>query len=222
MMRILIAILVINIALKAQDLSGRVVLKGAKPSPEVVKVTQDRSICGIEKVLNFVEIGKDNGIKNVVVWLDVKDAQKPKPSSSVLDQIKCQFKPFITLLPVGSELIIRNSDKTLHNAHGFWLTGSKGTAFNVASPIPGLEVKQKLKRAGTIRVKCDAGHTWMEAYIVVCPHKYYTLTKDDGSFSFSGVQPGEYKLHVWHPKLGEKIQKVKVPGKVEIVFETKK
>jgi len=41
-------------------------------------------------------------------------------------------------------------------------------------------------------------------------HPYYAKTDSAGSFSLKDVPPGEYTVKVWHEKLGEKTEKVKV------------
>jgi hypothetical protein len=54
----------------------------------------------------------------------------------------------------------------------------------------------------------------MSGVIVVMDHPYYAASDEKGAFRLADVPPGEYSLKVWHEKLGEKTQKVKVePGK---------
>ena len=57
----------------------------------------------------------------------------------------------------------------------------------------GQRIPVELKRAGTVRVDCDA-HGWMEGWIYVVDNPYYAVTGADGKFTISDVPPGEYKL----------------------------
>ena len=63
-----------------------------------------------------------------------------------------------------------------------------------------------------MKVGCDAGHTWMTAYIAVFEHPYFAVTAADGSFRIGDIPGGTYKLVFWHEKLGRKVKKVTVTG----------
>ncbi len=64
--------------------------------------------------------------------------------------------------------------------------------------------------------KCDAGHTWMSAYIWVSKHPYYAVTDKSGKFEIADVPPGTYKLKAWHEALGTVEQTVTVAPKKEV------
>jgi hypothetical protein len=74
----------------------------------------------------------------------------------------------------------------------------------------GMEVNQKLDRAGTIKFRCDAGHTWMSAYVVVTDQPFSAVTDADGNFTIENVPPGDYELEVWHEWLGSRREPVTV------------
>jgi hypothetical protein len=115
----------------------------------------------------------------------------------------------VAVVPVGSTLTIRSSDNVLHNVHAFL---GKDTLFNLALPIPGMEIPQTMKKPGVVSIKCDAGHTWMSAYVHVVEHPYYAVTDASGKFDLKDVPPGTYTLAVWHEKYGAMEQKVTVAG----------
>jgi hypothetical protein len=52
-----------------------------------------------------------------------------------------------------------------------------------------------------VRIECDL-HSWMTAWVVVAAHPFYAVTGADGSFAFDNLPPGQYKLQIWHERLG--------------------
>lgn len=187
------------------SLKGRVVFEGTLPVTERVEVKSDTPVCGTHKEAPKIVLGKDQGVASAVVRvLGVEGAVQP--GKGTLDQIGCEFVPHVQVLPVGSTLVITSSDAVLHNAHGFYEDGT--TAFNIAVPIAGMEINKKLDKPGVIRLRCDAGHTWMSAYIVVIENSYYAMTGADGNFSIEGLPPGRYEVEVWQEWLGKRRQAV--------------
>ena len=188
-------------------LKGRVVFEGTPPAVEAVEVQSDIPTCGSHKEIKKIILGKEQGVANAVVKV-IGTVGTLEPKKGNLDQVNCEFVPHVQALPVGSTLVITSSDPVLHNSHGFLEDGS--TAFNIAVPIAGMEVSKKLDHAGVIKLRCDAGHTWMSAYIVVTDQPYYALTDSDGDFTIEGVPPGNYQIEVWQEWLGKQSQPVTV------------
>ena len=54
----------------------------------------------------------------------------------------------------------------------------------------------------------DVLHTWMSAAIVVTTTPYFAVSDVKGEFYLDNVLPGEYRLDVWHEKLGGKSARV--------------
>ena len=52
-----------------------------------------------------------------------------------------------------------------------------------------------------VRINCDL-HSWMVGWVVVAAHPFYAVTGADGQFSFNNLPPGQYKLQIWHERLG--------------------
>ncbi len=192
----------------AADLSGKAVFKGKPPAPKALASEKDASVCGkSHQEFPVAEVGAGGGLRDVVV--QVVGVRDTRPAGSVtLDQKKCVFVPGVQVLPKGWTLQVTSSDPILHNTHAFWEDGT--TAFNLAVPIQGMVLKWKADRAGYLKVRCDAGHTWMGAAIVVTDTPYSVVTKEDGSFTLAGVPPGAYTVEAWHPLLGKSEQKVAV------------
>ncbi|HET6372741.1 MAG TPA: carboxypeptidase regulatory-like domain-containing protein [Candidatus Polarisedimenticolia bacterium] len=185
------------------SVSGKVTFAGTPPSPEKVEVSKDTSVCGTTKVLEGVEVGPGGGLANTVVWIDgiTKGKDWGSVAPAVVDQKECHYVPYVQIMRVGDSIDVVNSDSVLHNIHAYH--NETETLFNIAQPIKGQKTPKKIEKPGPVHFKCDV-HSWMSAWAFVASHPYVALTNADGSFSFTEVPAGAYKIKVWHPKLGEK------------------
>jgi plastocyanin len=183
---------------------GSVRLEGEIPGKHQLVVSKDAKFCGVNKSLPRLRIGKAKGVQDAIVWLEGVSEGKRSTSGNKqlsLDQFKCEYKPHVLLLPYGSSLDIVNSDPILHNVHTYDGSEAGKTLFNIAQPIKGQRttVKQtQFKKPGLYSATCDAGHPWMNAYIMVTEHPYYALTDVNGNFVLENVPPGTYTLKMWH------------------------
>lgn len=178
---------------------GKVVFRGTLPAVEKVQVKSDIPTCGTEKEVPKIVLGEEQGVANSVVKI-IGAKGTVMPQTGKLDQVECEFVPHVQALPVGSTLKITSSDPVLHNSHAFFEDGS--TAFNIAVPIMGMEISKKLEKPGILKMRCDAGHVWMSAYVAVLDEPYFAVTDADGNFSIEGVPAGDYEIEVWHEWLG--------------------
>lgn len=205
-------------------ITGEVKLAGTPPKVEMLPITKNKDYCGESTPAPTHVISQTGAIKNVLVTLEGiqkgKEAQPVKDAE--LDNTKCVFKPHVQAVTVGTTLAVVNTDPILHNTH-VYLEGKK-TAFNLALPTQGQKIQKPLTRPGLMSAKCDAGHTWMSAYIYVSETPYYFLTGEDGKFKISDIPPGTYKLKAWHEALGtlEKDVTVTEKGEIKVDFSFKK
>jgi hypothetical protein len=112
--------------------------------------------------------------------------------------------PHIQVAPVGSEVLLMNSDPILHTVHARL---GQETLFNVGLP-KWRTITKRLDRAGVVRIDCDVLHTWMSAAIIVTDSPYYALSDEQGMFSIEGLPFGDYQMEVWHERLGTRKQKL--------------
>ncbi len=169
-----------------------------------------------------IVIGQDHGLANAVVYLTgVKSAAQPVAHDVMLDQKDCRFVPHVQATTLGSKLTVKNSDAVLHTAHA--RSASAQTLFNVATPGGLVSQAQTLSSAGPIAFTCDAGHTWMSAYIYVSDQPYFAVSDASGAFSIVDVPAGTYTLKAWHEKFGERSANVTVvagkPAKVNVDYK---
>ena len=117
--------------------------------------TKDLATCGGVREDPLIRVGADQAVESAAVYLvDVSTGKAwPKPGKPPeLDNVKCRFEPEVQVIPAGA-LDVVNADPVLHNTHGYYGTR---TAFNLALPNQDQRIPVELKRAGTVRVDCDA------------------------------------------------------------------
>lgn len=202
---------------------GRVKFKGKTPERKKIAVTRDKKVCDKEaKFTESLVVSATGGVKNAVLYLtDIKRGKKFKASSVFqIDQRGCQFHPHVLIVPAGKSFTLINSDGILHN---FRTNSTKNPILNKAQPKFKKKMKVKINKPEIIRANCDV-HEWMNAWLVVAEHPYYTLTDDSGSFKITGIPPGTYTIRLWHETLGQQARKVtvKAGGQTKAAFELKK
>ncbi|HEX2656673.1 MAG TPA: carboxypeptidase regulatory-like domain-containing protein [Polyangia bacterium] len=184
---------------------GTVKAEGPVAALPPLKITKDATACGAEQAANEALVaGSDGAVRNVVVTLHPVKVASPAPAvpgRATLDQVGCLYRPHVQAVTVGSELTLVNSDRVLHNVHG---NLGPVTVFNLAMPIKGQRLPTKVTRPGPVRLQCDAGHAWMNAWVYVTSDALFAVTDDKGHFSIADVPPGEYTVEYWHEPIDGK------------------
>jgi hypothetical protein len=218
-MKLAALILLVPSAALAGEIRGTIRAQKAPRDLPAVKIAKDAPVCGKEAARDMLVVAADGGLGNVVV--SVKGARPPRPPAPVagaaVDQVGCRYTPHVQAVTVGTQLSVLNNDAVLHNVHGTIEGGASPlTVFNVAMPFKGGKAPQVLKRPGAIKLRCDAGHTWMSAYVHVFDHPYYAVTDDKGRFTIKDVPPGKYTVELWHEPLADKQAPIVHTAMVEV------
>jgi plastocyanin len=183
-------------------IEGTIRIAAPAPSVPARPIFKDAGVCGREAPQESVVVGKAGALANVVV--SVTDAVVTGAPAAVtgaaLDQRGCRYIPHVQALTVGTPLSVMNNDGILHNVHASAprAGGPALTAFNVAMPIKGQKLPIVMRKPGLMKLQCDAGHAWMNAWIYVFDHPYYAVTSDSGAFVITDVPAGEHVLELWH------------------------
>ncbi|MCA9399571.1 MAG: carboxypeptidase regulatory-like domain-containing protein [Candidatus Omnitrophica bacterium] len=139
-----------------------------------------------------------NVFVHIVSGLPKKDYPAPT-EPAVLTQEGCMYTPHVIGVMVNQPVKILNPDGTLHNVHA---VPKKNAEFNLAMPKFRKEMTQTFTKAEFMfPMKCDV-HPWMGAWVSVMDHPYFMVTQTDGKYTIDNLPAGEYKIEVWHEKLG--------------------
>jgi hypothetical protein len=88
---------------------------------------------------------------------------------------------------------MKSSDATLHTIH---MNGA--ASFNLPFPYTNQVISRTMQTPGLVNLRCNGGHVWMNAEMLVVPHPYYAVTDESGRFELTDVPPGEYQIVAWH------------------------
>jgi len=181
-------------------ITGTIRWTGPVPKIPTLPITKNADTCDPEshkvRDLERLLINSDGGVANTVVYL--KDITRGKPmdlpeARQRLDQKTCRYFPHIMLVAQGGNLEIKNSDPILHTVH---MMGAASN--NVPFPFQNHFIPVVMRRSGEVDLKCNAGHVWMNAQVLVVKHPYYAVTDEGGAFKLTDVPPGEYQIEAWH------------------------
>jgi hypothetical protein len=179
---------------------GTVKWSGPEPKGLNVLVNKDPEVCDPEarkeKNLERLLVGPNGGVANTIVYLKNisrgKAMDLPAPRRS-LDQRHCRYEPHILLVPQTAELAMKSSDAVLHTVH---MDGA--ASFNLPFPFTDRVITRNMDTPGLVNLRCNGGHVWMNAEMMVVPHPYYAVSDQDGRFELTDVPPGDYEVVAWH------------------------
>jgi hypothetical protein len=181
-------------------IKGTVKWSGAVPHIPSLAINKDPEICDPDghktRDLERLVVGPQGGVANTVVFL--KDISSGKPMDipeprRFLNQKQCRYEPHILLVPANGPIQIKSSDATLHTVH---MDGA--ASYNLPFPFTNQIVTRTMQTPGLANVRCNGGHTWMNAEILVVSHPYYAVTDESGNFELTDVPAGKYEIVAWH------------------------
>lgn len=197
----------------AGDITGKITLKGTPPAAADLPFDANcgKLVTGPKPKTKFYVVGADSGLADVVVSLKGitgKSAGASAPAA-VLDQVACEYTPYVLAVQTSQKITVKNSDPILHNVHPT-PTAAGNKEENKAQLPKGPDLNFVFPSAESfLRFKCDV-HPWMFAYVSVFDHPYFAVSGKDGSFKISGVPAGKYTLEANHRKGGVVTQEIEV------------
>lgn len=112
------------------------------------------------------------------------------------------YSPRVLVVPVGSTVAFPNHDPFDHNVFSV----SEPNSFDLGLYGRGEGKARTFAHPGLVRVFCNV-HPRMVALIQVMATQHYAQPVADGMFSIAGVEPGTYRLHVWHERAPAEVVK---------------
>ena len=203
----LVAVLVSpGVAVAASTITGSITFDGKPPALKPLAMDADPG-CAKKHSKPVPDqrlvLGGGNTLGNVLVWVSKglpSGKTWPAPKTAVtLDQQGCVYVPHVQGIMVGQAYRILNSDGILHNVHALPKVNPQ---FNKPMPPTMKETTTTFaKPENVFPIKCDV-HPWMQAYIGVFTHPFFSASGTDGKFTISGLDPGTYEITAWHEVLG--------------------
>jgi hypothetical protein len=185
-------------------ISGTIKWSGPVPHELDFPITKDPQICEMDgkktASLERLIVGPEGGVANTIVYLKNISAGKAMELPEQrrhLDQRHCRYLPHILLVPQNTALQMQSSDATLHTIH---MDGA--ATYNLPFPFTNQIASRNMPTPGLVNLRCNGGHVWMNAEMMVVSHPYYAVTDESGRFEFTSVPPGTYQIVAWHEGWG--------------------
>ena len=212
--------------MSAADITGKITLKRRRRRKRNFRWIRSVATHTTKPKTRFYVVGAAGELADVFVY--IKEGLTAKPSEPpgqpvLLDQVGCEYTPYVLGLQTKQKLLVRNSDPVLHNVHP-----TPTVAGNKESNMAQLPKSKDLEFVFNnpeifLRFKCDV-HPWMFSYAGVLDHPYYAVSGKDGAFKIANAPPGEYVVEAYHRKAGKSTQRVTVAAvskQVDFGFESK-
>lgn len=181
------------------------------------KIVPDKDVefCGMKKLVEErLVVGKDGGLKNIVVFLLPApgkkvpvhpDYEKTATSTVQVDNVGCRYEPHVAILRTSQSLALGNPDPIGHNVKGDLFNNG---SFNELIPAKGMLTKKFEKSESVPSPLSCSIHGWMNAWLLVKDDPYAGVSSETGEVVISNVPVGTWNFVVWQEQAGF-IDKVK-------------
>lgn len=168
-------------------------------SPCVLAVAQNAELKGkVQLTRNGRHVGDAS---KAVVWLTpLGSTRAPAPPLQQASQIPQlvqkdkSFRPSLLVIPAGGLVEFPNHDPFFHNVFSLF----DGKRFDLGLYEGGSTQFVKFDKPGISFIFCNI-HPQMSAVVIALNTPYYAMSNWRGEISLSGVAPGRYQMHVFHP-----------------------
>lgn len=170
------------------------------PPPPSDKCAESRAM-----YMKAFRVGPDGALADAIVGATGYEAYVPPKGDAKTVHIKgCAFDTRTLALTFGQRLEVRNHDREAYLPH---LNGARNPALMVAMPN-GDAVRIYPREPGRYLLTDDIKHPWMATDVFVFKYATHDVTGADGRYRIEGIPEGRVKISVWHPRIGQTIEKV--------------
>lgn len=191
----------------ARELEGKLLLGAYKPQSE----PETRRSYYWELENGFMEVSRDRVDAKRELAVVLLDDKASKGKQRV--EIECSggsLLPSTIVVPKGSTLRIHNTDEI---AHELYAKGLKGFGPEATSPKAIRSIE--LSEVGNWQL-FDRIVTHVRGHLHVLPNLVAVArVSDNGAYTFSSVEPGQYKLKVFHGAKTLIEKPIEVPSKTD-------
>lgn len=207
------------------DFTGRFIVEGEPPAMPTLAVSgTDAGVCapgGKAPLSEEVVVGPDNGLANVLIYLDMDIPVEWEHESYAatrdallagengFDQKGCVFLSHVFAMRSTQTVEIINSDPVSHNTN-IAATGRAKTSNDILPAGSTTTYSPGGASRGPFPVTCNI-HPWMRAYMVVRDNPYFAVTDESGRFEIKNVPAGvDLSFRVWQERIGNNLENVTV------------
>lgn len=190
-------------------LSGRVSLLGTPPAELALPLDPQcaRTVpAGARPTTRFYVTDADGRLADTLVYLvDAPEGDYPPPGEPlVLDQVACEYIPYIAAARTNQLILVKNSDPLMHNVHVTPAPESGNPQSNRVQMPNGADLEFRFPDEELfLRFKCDV-HPWMFTYVSILRHPYFAVSDAGGNWSMPLPPPGDYTLEAVHRRAGSR------------------
>lgn len=141
---------------------------------------------------------------DAVIWIEGRGLRGAAAHVDVSLDAR-QFRPRVSVVPVGSTVNFPNLDPFNHNVFSL----STPNDFDLGLYGRGEAHERRFTRPGLVRLFCNI-HPRMTGFVLVRDNGWFAQPGADGSFTIPNVPPGAYTLKVWHERAAEYTQPITV------------
>lgn len=189
------------------SVSGTITFSGDAPTMPPLPGFEGNAECAAKHdtppLVEMLVLGDGQTMGNVLVRVTSglpAGASWPPPSEPFdMHQHGCVYQPHVIGVMSGQKFRITNDDGIMHNVNA---QPKVNTPFNMAMPPTLTETEKVFGQAEETPfvIKCDV-HPWMQAFVAVSPHPFFSVTGTDGNFTIANLPAGTYEIEAWHERL---------------------
>jgi len=160
-------------------------------------------------------------VRDAVVTLYPAGAARPAHAGGryVVAQQNLQFRPFLTVVPVGADVSFPNLDPTKHHVYSF----SAAKKFELKLFAKDQSRTVHFDKPGVVALGCNI-HDQMSAFIFVTDTGWTARTNAQGIATFADAPNAPTRVVVWHPYLrapGGQVQQAIAATQRNLGFQVK-